>query len=100
MFTYDPSYTSTASCDSAITYIDGEVGILRHRGYSIEDLADKSSFLEVCYLLLHGELPKQGELDGFVNTITNHTMIHAQLQYLDRKSTRLNSSPSCASHMP
>ena len=84
MFTYDPSYTSTASCDSSITYIDGEVGILRHGGYSIEDLAEKSSFLEVCYLLLHGELPTSPEMDSFEHTITYHTMIHEQLQYLYR----------------
>ncbi|MEL0143739.1 MAG: citrate/2-methylcitrate synthase, partial [Alphaproteobacteria bacterium] len=73
MFTYDPSYTSTASCDSSLTYIDGEVGILRHSGYTIEDLADKSSFLEVCYLLLHGELPDKAQHDEFVDTITKHT---------------------------
>jgi citrate synthase len=84
MFTYDPSYTSTASCDSSLTYIDGEVGILRHSGYTIEDLADKSSFLEVCYLLLHGELPDKAQHDEFVDTITKHTMIHEQLQYLFR----------------
>ena len=57
MFTYDPGFTSTASCESGITYIDGNKGILRHRGYDIHDLASKSDFLEVCYLLLHGELP-------------------------------------------
>ena len=58
MFTYDPGFTSTASCESAITYIDGEQGILLHRGYPIDQLAENSSFMEVCYLLLHGELPK------------------------------------------
>lgn len=84
MFTYDPSYTSTASCDSSITYIDGEVGILRHGGYSIEDLAEKSSFLEVCYLLLHGDLPNLGAMAEFEHTITYHTMVHEQLQYLYR----------------
>jgi citrate synthase len=84
MFTYDPSYTSTASCDSSMTYIDGEVGILRHGGYTIEDLAEKSSFLEVCYLLLHGELPNSSEMQGFEHTITNHTMVHDQLQFLYR----------------
>ena len=57
MFTYDPGYTSTASCESAITFIDGKKGILQHRGYDINDLATNSDFLEVCYLLLHGELP-------------------------------------------
>ena len=84
MFTYDPSYTSTASCDSSMTYIDGEVGILRHGGYTIEDLAEKSSFLEVCYLLLHGELPNSNEMQDFNDTITNHTMVHDQLQFLYR----------------
>ncbi len=82
MFTYDPSYTSTASCDSELTYIDGEVGILRHGGYSIEDLAEHSSFLEVCYLLLHKELPDKNTLEDFQDTITNHTMIHEQLRNL------------------
>jgi len=84
MFTYDPSYTSTASCDSSMTYIDGEVGILRHGGYTIEDLAEKSSFLEVCYLLLHGDLPNSIEMQSFEHTITNHTMVHDQLQFLYR----------------
>jgi len=82
MFTYDPSYTSTASCDSALTYIDGEEGILRHGGYSIEALTENSSFLEVCYLLLHKELPNKAELTEFETTITNHTMIHEQLRNL------------------
>ncbi|MBS27530.1 MAG: citrate (Si)-synthase [Alphaproteobacteria bacterium] len=82
MFTYDPSYTSTASCDSELTYIDGDVGILRHGGYSIEELTENSSFLEVCYLLLHKELPSQSELAEFETTITNHTMIHEQLRNL------------------
>ncbi len=82
MFTYDPSYTSTASCDSALTYIDGEEGILRHGGYSIEALTENSSFLELCYLLLHKELPNQAEMTEFETTITNHTMIHEQLRNL------------------
>ncbi len=79
MFTYDPGFTSTASCESQITYIDGEKGILLHRGYSIEDLAEHCDFLEVCYLLLHGELPNAEELESFESTITNHTMVHEQL---------------------
>jgi citrate synthase len=79
MFTYDPGFTSTASCQSAITYIDGDAGILLHRGYAIDQLAEKSSFMEVAYLLLNGELPKGSELDGFTNTITRHTMVHEQL---------------------
>lgn len=82
MFTYDPSYTSTASCDSALTYIDGEVGILRHSGYSIEELAANSSFLEVCHLLLHRELPSKQELADFEHTITYHSMIHEQMRNL------------------
>ncbi|WP_010187440.1 citrate synthase [Sphingomonas sp. PAMC 26605] len=79
MFTYDPGFTSTASCDSAITYIDGDEGVLLHRGYPIGQLAEKSSFMEVSYLLLNGELPNKSELDGFTHTITRHTMLHEQL---------------------
>jgi citrate synthase len=78
VFTFDPGFTSTASCESKITYIDGDKGILLHRGYSIEELAEKSSFLEVCYLLLHGELPTASEFEAFEHTITYHTMLHAQ----------------------
>src|ERR1700744_3780011 len=77
-FTFDPGFTSTASCESKITYIDGDAGILLHRGYAIEELAEKSSFLEVCYLLLHGELPNASEFETFEHTITYHTMLHAQ----------------------
>ncbi len=80
MFTHDPGYVSTSSCESTITFIDGEKGILRHRGYSIEDLVEKCSYLEVCYLLLYGELPNQAEKDNFVQSITNHTMVHEQLK--------------------
>ena len=69
MFTYDPGYTSTASCQSAITYIDGDQGILLHRGYPIDQLAEKSTFMEVAYLLLHGDLPQQAELEDFSYTI-------------------------------
>jgi citrate synthase len=79
MFTYDPGFTSTASCQSAITYIDGDEGILLHRGYPIDQLAEQSSFMEVAYLLLHGDLPKQKELDEFAYTISRHTMVHEQL---------------------
>ncbi|OYX50357.1 MAG: citrate (Si)-synthase [Alphaproteobacteria bacterium 32-64-14] len=78
MFTLDPGFTSTASCESQITYIDGDQGILLHRGYPIEQLAEKSSFLEVCYLLLHGELPNMAQSQEFNSTITRHTMLHAQ----------------------
>src|SRR5947209_19507200 len=79
LFTYDPGFTSTASCESAITYIDGEKGVLLHRGYPIDQLAEQSTFMEVCYLLLHGELPKKDELDEFTYTISRHTMVHEQL---------------------
>ncbi len=78
-FTYDPGYGATGSCESAITYIDGEQGVLLHRGYPIEDLANRSSFLEVAYLLLNGELPKREEKQEFENAITLHTMVHEQL---------------------
>jgi len=78
VFTFDPGFTSTASCESKITYIDGDKGVLLHRGYNIEDLAEKSSFLEVCYLLLRGELPTASEFAEFEHTITYHTMLHAQ----------------------
>jgi citrate synthase len=84
MFTYDPGYKSTASCESALTYIDGEAGILLHRGYPIGQLAEKSSFMEVCYLLLNGELPTKDELDNFTWTITRHTMLHEQLMQFYR----------------
>jgi len=80
MFTYDPGFTSTASCESALTYIDGDEGVLLHRGYAIGDLAENSSFMEVCYLLLNGELPNSGELNTFEGTITRHTMLHEQLR--------------------
>ncbi len=78
-FTYDPGFTSTAACQSAITYIDGDQGILLHRGYPIDQLAQQSSFMEVAYLLLHGDLPKKKELDEFTYTISRHTMVHEQL---------------------
>ncbi len=79
MFTYDPGYTSTGSCESKITYIDGDKGELLYRGYPIEQLAEKSDFLEVAYLLLKGELPTGAEKVKFVKDITNHTMVHEQL---------------------
>ena len=78
-FTYDPGYVSTGSCESKITYIDGDVGILLHRGYPIDQLANKSDFLEVCYLLLYGELPNAGQKGNFREAITHHTMLHEQL---------------------
>jgi citrate synthase len=78
VFTYDPGFTSTASCESQITYIDGDAGVLLYRGYPIDQLAEHSTFLEVCYLLLHGELPNATQLASFTNSITRHTMLHAQ----------------------
>ncbi len=83
-FTYDPGFTSTASCNSKLTYIDGETGILRHGGYAIEDLAAKSDFMEVCYLLLNGELPNPEQKKKFVRTITYHTMLHEQMHFFYR----------------
>ena len=84
MFTYDPGFMSTASCQSKITYIDGEEGVLMHRGYMIQDLAAKSNFLEVAYLLLHGELPNVEQKKEFTHNIRNHTLVHEQLQFLYR----------------
>ncbi|MEC7243997.1 MAG: citrate/2-methylcitrate synthase, partial [Pseudomonadota bacterium] len=78
-FTFDPGYGATGSCLSGLTYIDGDEGVLLHRGYPIEQLADQSDFLEVAYLLLNGELPNKTERDKFVTSITNHTMVHEQL---------------------
>ncbi|MEY8882696.1 citrate synthase [Donghicola sp. XS_ASV15] len=79
VFTYDPGFTSTAACDSTITYIDGGKGELLHRGYPIDQLAGKSHYLEVCFLLLYGYLPTAAELEKFETTITRHTMIHEQM---------------------
>ncbi|MEX0860883.1 MAG: citrate/2-methylcitrate synthase, partial [Cucumibacter sp.] len=79
MFTFDPGYTSTGSTESQITYIDGLAGTLLYRGYPIEQLADKSNFLEVCYLLLNGELPTRAEYQKFSDTVTRHTMLHEQI---------------------
>jgi len=80
LMTYDPAFMNTASCRSAITYIDGDKGILEYRGYPIEQLADKSSYLEVAYLLVHGELPNQAELDKWTNEITMHTFVHENIK--------------------
>ena len=79
MFTFDPGYGATGSCVSGLTYIDGDKGVLLHRGYSIDDLADKSDFLEVAYLLLEGELPSPEAKENFDTAITRHTMVHEQL---------------------
>jgi citrate synthase len=78
VFTFDPGFTSTASCESKISYIDGDAGVLLHRGYPIQQLAENSTFLEVCYLLLNGELPTAVEYQDFEQTIIHHTMIHSQ----------------------
>ncbi len=79
-FTYDPGFMSTASCSSAITFLDGGKGVLQYRGYPIDQLAEQSSYLEVCYLLMHNNLPNKAELEEFVTTITNHTMMHEALK--------------------
>ena len=84
VFTYDPGFTSTAACESAITFIDGDKGELLHRGYPIEQLAEKSSYMEVCYLLLYGELPTSGKLADFTSRVTRHTMVHEQMHYFFR----------------
>ncbi|WP_022707197.1 MULTISPECIES: citrate synthase [Paracoccus] len=79
VFTYDPGFTSTASCDSSITFIDGDKGELWYRGYPIEQLAAKSNYLEVCYLLLYGELPSAEQMADFESRVTRHTMVHEQM---------------------
>ena len=80
LFMYDPAYLSTASCASAITYLDGDNGVLRYRGYPIEQLAEKSTFLEVAYLLLNGELPTPAQMDAWTHEVTHHTMIHENMR--------------------
>ncbi|SDE50215.1 citrate/2-methylcitrate synthase, partial [Paraburkholderia lycopersici] len=84
MFTYDPGFMSTASCNSAITYIDGDKGELLYRGYPIDNLAQNADFLESCYLLLKGELPTQQQKDEFVASVKNHTMVHEQMHFFFR----------------
>lgn len=83
-FTYDPGYTSTGSCESKITYIDGDEGVLLYRGYSIDDLAEKSDFMEICYLLLYGELPTVEQKKKFEHDVTYHSMLHEQINYFYR----------------
>ena len=80
LMTYDPAYTNTASCRSAITYIDGEAGVLEHRGYPIEQLCEKSTYLEVAYLLIYGELPTKDQLDTWIYQITHHTYVHENIK--------------------
>ena len=82
VFTYDPGFMSTASCESKITYIDGDQGVLLYRGYPIEQLAEKSDFMECCYLLLNGELPNADEKADFIDDIKHHTMVHEQIRNL------------------
>jgi citrate synthase len=84
VFTFDPGFTSTAACESAITFIDGDLGELLYRGFPIEQLADKSTHLEVCYLLLYGELPTAPQLADFIQRVTRHTMVHEQMHYFFR----------------
>ena len=79
IFTYDPGFTSTGSCESKITYIDGDEGVLLYRGYPIEQLAEHGDFLETCYLLLYGELPTAAQKADFDYTVTRHTMVHEQM---------------------
>ncbi len=81
LFTYDPGFVSTAACESKITFIDGDNGVLLHGGYPIEQLAEKSDYMEVCYLLINGELPDAEQKAKFVNTVKNHTMVHEQLSH-------------------
>src|SRR5205085_8272360 len=80
LMTYDPAFLNTASCKSRITFIDGDKGILRYRGYPIEQLAEKSNYLEVAYLLLYGELPTKAQTEEWVHNITFHTMLHESLK--------------------
>ena len=91
MFTFDPGFTSTGSCQSKITYIDGDKGILLHRGYNVEYLASEKSFLETAYLLLYGNLPDEINKNKFINAITTHTMLNEQISnfYKDKTSGRL-----------
>src|SRR5205085_12494848 len=80
LMTYDPAFSNTASCRSSITYIDGDAGILEYRGYPIEQLAEQSTYLEVAYLLVHGELPNQAELEEWEHQITIHTFVHENVK--------------------
>src|SRR5690554_2504867 len=94
LFTYDPGFVSTAATESKITFIDGAKGTLLHRGYPIEQLAEKSDYLEVCYLLFHGELPTPEQKEEYVKSITQHTMVHEQLRLRSEEHTsELQSRP-------
>jgi len=97
MITLDPGYGNTGSCKSAVTFIDGEKGILRYRGYPIEELAERSSFLEVAWLLVHGELPTRAELEGFTREVTRHTMLHQDFMgFFDSMPKDAHPMPVCA----
>jgi len=92
MFTFDPGFTSTASCESKITFIDGDAGVLLYRGYPIDQLAEHGDFLETCYLLLYGELPSAAEKANFDYRITRHTMVHEQMaRFFSRVPSRRTS---------
>ena len=80
LFMYDPAYLSTAACRSSITYLDGDNGVLRYRGYPIEQLAEQSTYLEVAYLILHGELPDKSQLEQWTYDVTHHTFIHENMR--------------------
>ena len=80
LMSYDPAFVNTAACRSAITYLDGERGVLEYRGYPIEQLAERSSYLEVAYLLVHGELPSQAALEAWTNEVTMHTFVHESVK--------------------
>src|SRR5262245_54318230 len=82
LMTYDPAFTNTAACTSRITYIDGDKGILNYRGYPIEELAERSNYLETAYLILYGELPTKAQYDTWVHNITHHTMVHENIKEL------------------
>lgn len=94
VFTFDPGFTSTASCESKITFIDGDEGILLHRGFPIDQLATDSNYLEVCYILLNGEKPTQEQYDEFKTTVTRHTMIQADYPSVPCFPSRLASNGS------
>ncbi|MGE5180135.1 MAG: citrate synthase [Bacteroidota bacterium] len=97
LITLDPGYGNTGSCKSAITFIDGEKGILRYRGYPIEELAARSTFLEVAYLLIHGELPTRADLEGFTHEVTQHTMLHQDFgRFFDALPKDAHPMPVCA----
>src|SRR4051794_22961662 len=80
LMTYDPAYMNTASCRSAVTFLDGDKGVLEYRGYPIEQLAEHSTYLEVAYLLIHGELPTQAQLDEWTHQVTIHTFVHENIK--------------------